>query len=240
MADDPEAPAHSTTSNLHNGTRAKTDGHGIGRIYFYAVLFFIWAFGVISVGVGAHAWVKSHQEKRAVKAAVVAPTVVSINTHDVDTAGIVVTVACGITAAFSAISALLLFLKHTRFFLAQSIGLCLCAIWIFAGLVAFDFYFHTRSARVTATVGGIAVPQAIINSVEKQLGVTGVYNQLEYLRLVAIIPWFTLLFTIIGSIIFAVSAGKTDTRAPSKSPAPLSYTVDDDGEKEKELSPIEP
>ena len=86
---------------------------------------------------------------------------------DVDTAGIVVTIACGITAALSMISALFLFLKHTRFFLAQSIGLALCAIWIIAGLVAFDFYFHTRSDRVTATVGGVAVPQAVISAVEK-------------------------------------------------------------------------
>ena len=99
---------------------------------------------------------------------------------DVDTAGIVVTIACGITAALSMISALLLFLKHTRFFLAQSIGLALCALWIFAGLVAFDFYFHTRSARVTATIGGVAVPQAVISAVEKQLGVTGVYKRIEY------------------------------------------------------------
>ena len=177
---------------------------------------------------------------------------------DVDTAGIVVTIACGITAALSMLSALLLFLKHTRFFLAQSIGLALCAIWIFAGLVAFDFYFHTRSARVTATIGGVAVPQAVISAVEKQLGITGVYKRIEYrkcplsaskcilllslsiVRLVAIIPWFTLLFTIIGSIIFAVSAGKTDTRSPAKSLAPASYTVDDDAEKEKELSPTEP
>jgi hypothetical protein len=78
------------------------------------------------------------------------------------------------------IFALALFLKHTRFFLAQSIGLALCAIWIFAGLIAFDFYFHTRSARVTATIGGVAVPQAVISAVEKQLGVTGVYKRIEY------------------------------------------------------------
>ena len=31
--------------------------------------------------IGAHAWVKSHQQKRAVKAAVAAPTVVNINTR---------------------------------------------------------------------------------------------------------------------------------------------------------------
>ena len=71
---------------------------------------------------------------------------------DVDTAGIVVTIACGITAALSKISALFLFLKHTHFFLAQSIGLARCAVWIFAGLVASDFYFHTSSARMTATI----------------------------------------------------------------------------------------
>jgi hypothetical protein len=40
---------------------------------------------------------------------------------DVDSAGILVTIACGITAALSVIS-VLLFLKHTRFALAQSIG----------------------------------------------------------------------------------------------------------------------
>ena len=71
---------------------------------------------------------------------------------DVDMAGIVVTIACGITAALSMISALFRFLKHTHFFLAQSIGLALCAVWIFAGLVASDFYFHTSSARTTVTI----------------------------------------------------------------------------------------
>ncbi|KIK01812.1 hypothetical protein K443DRAFT_678092 [Laccaria amethystina LaAM-08-1] len=86
----------------------------------------------------------------------------------------------------------LLFLKHTRFLLTQSIGLALCTIWIFAGLVAFDFYFHTRSARVKATIGGVAVPQAVISAVEKQLGVANGYQRTEYLvRLVALIPWFT-------------------------------------------------
>lgn len=49
MADDPEAPAHPTASNSNN--RASSS-QGKGRIYLYAVLFFIWAFAVVSVGVG--------------------------------------------------------------------------------------------------------------------------------------------------------------------------------------------
>ena len=99
---------------------------------------------------------------------------------DVDTAEIVVIIACGITAALSMISALFPFLKHTRLFHVQLTGLALCAIWIFAGLVAFDFYFRTRSARVTATIGGVVVPQAVTAVVEKQLGVTSVCKRIEY------------------------------------------------------------
>ena len=45
----PSTPTHPTANNSNN--RASTS-HGIGRIYLYAVLFFIWAFAVISVGVG--------------------------------------------------------------------------------------------------------------------------------------------------------------------------------------------
>ena len=71
---------------------------------------------------------------------------------DVDKAGIVVTIACSITAALSMISALFRFLQHTQLFLVQLTGLALCAVWIFAGLVASDFYFHPSSARMTATI----------------------------------------------------------------------------------------
>lgn len=49
MADDPEVPAHPTASDSNSRASAR---HGKGRIYLYAVLFFIWAFAIVSVGVG--------------------------------------------------------------------------------------------------------------------------------------------------------------------------------------------
>ena len=164
MADDLEAPAHRTANNSNNRT---SSSHGIGRIYLNAVLFFIWAFAVISVGVGESLNGPTVNERpyvsyRSPCMGQIASTKEGRQSGRSRTNGRQhqhpwyihapffhfcsltneLLFRCGprrnrrhYSLRYNSRPALLLFLKHTRFFLAQSIGLALCAIWIFAGLV---------------------------------------------------------------------------------------------------------
>ncbi|KAH8110943.1 hypothetical protein DFH11DRAFT_1547104 [Phellopilus nigrolimitatus] len=67
------------------------------------------------------------------------------------------------------------------------------ATWLGATLVAFDVLARTRSARVSARLGALALPPAAVAQQERALGVSPVYWAQRYIRLLAIIPWLAVL-----------------------------------------------
>ncbi|PFH49465.1 hypothetical protein AMATHDRAFT_147648 [Amanita thiersii Skay4041] len=208
-----------------------------GPLFFarLAVLLLAWSWAIVGVGVGLNALVKSNQLKTKVKHLVPAPTIVDINDHDVFQTGVVATVVSaliGLLTALFILIQLVISLSSTALKLQGSL-LGFCTAWLFATLVPFTHYYATRSAHVTASIGGTQLPQQAIQSVQHSLGISNQYKDLWFLRLVAILPWFTFLFTLLATLVLFMAAQRdnkdvdlgTDT-SPQRSPRPTHETTE--------------
>jgi len=195
-----------------------------------AALGMAWAWGVIAGGVGLNALIKSNQEKSRLRALVPSPTVLTIDTNDVFSSGVVVTTVSALIAVICTLTII-----HIVFFPASSridrihgIMLAFCAVWLFVTMIPFTAFVANRSADVTATLNGVALPSSLIDRAERTLGVTRVYKDISYLRLVAILPWFTVLFTAIAAgVLFTASSRATATTETHIEEAPKSPTDSD-------------
>ncbi|KAG6830612.1 hypothetical protein H0H87_007555 [Tephrocybe sp. NHM501043] len=164
-------------------------------------LFLAWAWGVIAGSVGLNALIKSNQQKSRFKKLVPPPTQLSINTNgqcfyqlrrirpltsddeDVFKSGIVLTVVGALIAVFCSIFLLMLFTTPRltiRSLRLQSLILAFCATWLFATLIPFTDFFANRSAQITATVGGVKLPDSVVKATERALGTTSVYKEIGY------------------------------------------------------------
>ncbi|KAG6864067.1 hypothetical protein C0991_000419 [Blastosporella zonata] len=202
-------------------------------------LFMAWAWGVISGSVGLNALIKSNQEKSRFKKLVPPPTKITINTNDVFKSGVVLTTVGALIAVLCSIFLLVLFVSprlSVRSLRIQSLILAFCATWLFATQVPFTDFFANRSAQVSATIGGVKLPDSIVQTTAQALGSTSVYNEIGYLRLVAILPWITLLFTVIASAVLFV-AGSPARRSSTPRAGPVENLASNDhvaGEKEEQ------
>lgn len=185
------------------------------RIPRLVLLFFTFVFAVVSFAVGINAAVKSIQDRNKVYNAAPKGTSVNVDFSDIFDVGAVLTAGCGVLIVVSAFSLVSLFrpLRNNSAYLLriQTWALFFCALWIFATVIPFDVFFATRSAKVTASLNGVPVSQAIIQSIEKSLGVSPIYKESWFLRLLAIIPWFAFVFAVIAGIFQHLAA----TRASS-------------------------
>jgi hypothetical protein len=90
------------------------------------------------------------------------------------------------------------------------------AIWLLPTTIAFTVVFATKAAKISASLGGISLSQAIIEAEERAFGLTPVYKHKMYLRVATIIPWFTFLFAAISSVLMFLDSGKTTNNAGSE------------------------
>ncbi|KAI0795002.1 hypothetical protein C8Q75DRAFT_730833 [Abortiporus biennis] len=209
-----------------------------------ASLFLTLAFGAIGTGVGINALVKSNNDKDLVRNNAPAGATVTINTDDIFDSGAVMTVVCGlITLATLVFFPLVLISrspKLSNFTLPLQTGIySFLSIWLFATLIPVTDFFANRQATVTAFVGTIPLPASIVQAAEESLGVTPVYHKIDYLRLAAILPWFTLLFSTITSVVSFFAWRISKKTAASTSTAERSSTIDEVDEKSP-VSPISP
>jgi len=198
-----------------------------------------WAWGVIAGSVGLNALIKSNQEQTRLKK-LVAPTVVTIDVHDVFRSGIVLTTVSALIALVCFLSILHLLVAPSsctnpaKALRIQAAILTFCGVWLFATIIPFTSFFATRSAKVTASLDGLQLPSSLVNQAERSLGTTSVYKKIGYLRLVAILPWITDLFTAIAAIVlFMAASGVT---APTTEAGPVPPT-DAEAIVEKEKDP---
>ncbi|KAJ3757578.1 hypothetical protein EV360DRAFT_45739 [Lentinula raphanica] len=176
-------------------------------------LFMAFAFAVISGSVGLNALVKSNQQKSTVKKLLPEGTTLTVDDDDVFQSGIVITTVSALIALLTSIYMLNLLLSYhkthasrfthlsNRLLPFEWVSLAFCAIWLFATQIPFTHFFATRSAQVSAFIGNVQVPPSLVQIVENQLGFTTVYRHISYLRLSAILPWFTFLFTSIAAVV---------------------------------------
>lgn len=185
------------------------------RIPRLVLLFFTFVFAVVSFAVGINAAVKSIQDRNKVYNAAPKGTSVNVDFSDIFDVGAVLTAGCGVLIVVSAFSLVSLFrpLRNNSAYLLriQTWALFFCALWIFATVIPFDVFFATRSAKVTASLNGVPVSQAIIQSIEKSLGVSPIYKESWFLRLLAIIPWFAFVFAVIAGIFQHLAASRASS-----------------------------
>ncbi|KIJ62310.1 hypothetical protein HYDPIDRAFT_114809 [Hydnomerulius pinastri MD-312] len=173
-------------------------------------LFFVFAFSVIGGSVGLNALIKSNQERSSIYKAAPLGAVIYVDVHNVFSTGAVITAICALLALLSVLFFIFTLwcpVRDKRFWLrVQSCILFLCSIWLFAVLVAFDYYFANKQAKVSATLDGVAVSDGLIQYIEESLGITPVYRNIHYLLLLAVLPWFALLFSVIAGVVLHLAA----------------------------------
>lgn len=180
-------------------------------------LIMAWAWSILAFGVAINAYVESRHDQHLASTLAPPGAVIKIEDGDVFKAGAVILAVCLVIFVITSLYLAMLLIRpaslnHSRFIAIQAGTLAFFATWLFAVLVPYTHFVRTRSAIITASIGGQPLPQSIINSlvqsVGRQSGLTPRYRDHGYLRLVAILPWFTLLFTIIASTLLYVAASR--------------------------------
>ncbi|KAF9456221.1 hypothetical protein BDZ94DRAFT_1229946 [Collybia nuda] len=184
-----------------------------------AALSIAWSWAIVASGVGLNALIEANRSQAALKGRVDPPTVITIDVSDVHVSGIVATTASVLIGVLTFNFVAMMFLPQTRALATrtlrlQAYALCFCCVWLFSCLVPFTLFFATRRADVRAHIGPLELPQSLIHSMEEKSGSTSVYKELSYLRLVAILPWFTLLFTSLAAFVLFKAAGRAGAEAP--------------------------
>ncbi|KAJ6598189.1 hypothetical protein DFH09DRAFT_1356521 [Mycena vulgaris] len=194
-------------------------------------LFLAWAFAVISLGVGINAFVKSNQDKSEIRDQVPPPTTVSIDTNDVFQSGVVVTTISALIVVLCTLFLGLLFLDSsrrsglsTRTLVLQYLTLGFLVVWLFATQIPLTLFVATRSVKVEAFIDGIKLPDKFVTTIERALGAKTKYSSYDYLKLLAILPWFTLFFTFIAVVVTFVASLHARRHVSSNNVAPISGT----------------
>ncbi|KAH9922124.1 uncharacterized protein B0H18DRAFT_844676, partial [Fomitopsis serialis] len=182
-----------------------------------AALALSFAFGIVALSTGINALAKSSDQKRTLKKDVPSVASVTINTNDVLSSGIVVTVVCALIALVSFLSivhALFFRLRivkrnpdgnswgalHTRHApRAGAAALAFLSVWLFATLVPFTDFVANRSAKISANIGGVPLSAGDIQAYQAAFGLTSVYHKLGYLVAGTVLPWIALLFSSLAS-----------------------------------------
>ncbi|KAI5995931.1 hypothetical protein EDD15DRAFT_2164430 [Pisolithus albus] len=199
------------------------------RLQRLGALFLSFAFAVVGLGVSINARVKANQAVNEVKHSIslTRPDRLDISLPtllDISDVGSVVLAGCALQVVLSALFIVFVFFprRTTALFLRiQGWSLYFCGVWLLATLIPFDVFYATRQAQVSATLDGISVPAAEIQSIEQALGLSPYYKDASYLKLVAILPWFALLFAVIAGFVLQLAAGYIsfgDSRNDEKEP----------------------
>ncbi|KAG1732879.1 uncharacterized protein EDB91DRAFT_658868 [Suillus paluster] len=183
------------------------------KFLLFVSLFLTFAFSVTGWSVVINALVKSNRESSYVKSAVEANgAIVDINYHDIYSVCSVIAAACALLTALSLLSAFSQFFsigKKQRPLRLQGCLMLFGALWLLATVIACDVLFVIRSTKITATVGGVAVPQSVIQQMVQDIGVSPEYRKKWYLRLCAILPWFAVLFATLSGLLLHSAARNT-------------------------------
>jgi hypothetical protein len=178
-----------------------------------------WCFAVIAASVGLNGLIKSNQEKTRLKK-LGAPAVVDIDTSDIFNVGVVATTASLLIAILVSKFLVGMYIPATKALVArtlrlQAIILTLACLLLFGAMVPYMVFFVNRQASVKAFIGGVQLPDSIVQGVEATSGTTRVYKKIFYLKLVAILPWFSLLFSLVAAGTLFVASSRTEsTRVP--------------------------
>ncbi|KAG2117035.1 uncharacterized protein F5147DRAFT_768424 [Suillus discolor] len=185
----------------------------MAKILLLVSLFLTFAFSVVGFSVVINALVKSDQESSYIRSVAPDGAIVDINYHDIYSVCAVMAAVCALltilslVSTFSQISSIG---RKQRLLRLQAFLILFGALWLLATVIACDVLFATGSTKITATVGGVALPQSDIQQFEQSIGVSPEYSKQSYLRLCAILPWFAVLFATLSGLLLHKAAKNTD------------------------------
>ncbi|KAF9648324.1 hypothetical protein BDM02DRAFT_3129112 [Thelephora ganbajun] len=168
-----------------------------------AALFFSFDFAIVSIGLLINAFVSSNNQVKNLRAVVPRGTVLNVNRNDILTTGKVSTAVQALIIILTILSAYAIFNRsktRPKFFVVLGSLLSFTSLWLLSVTIAFTAIFATKSARVSAFVGGVQLSQSIIDAQARALGVSPVYKDQSYLLHATILPWFTWLFTTVAAV----------------------------------------
>jgi preprotein translocase subunit SecG len=170
------------------------------RIPLLITLFITFALSLASFALEIHSLVQSKDDKKKLKKVAASQGAkIEIDTDDVLDPGYVLTAALGLTFV-SCLGFLALNVRKAPSLL-QPLLLSFCAAWVFSTLVPFTLFVATHRAKLSGTLAGIPIPQQLFDLIEKQLGVTSVYKDIDYLRQAVIVPWVAFPFILISIVL---------------------------------------
>ncbi|TDL16074.1 hypothetical protein BD410DRAFT_795696 [Rickenella mellea] len=196
-----------------------------------------WVFSLISGSLGLNALFESSHSKSFLKKNAPSGVTLTIDASDILQSGVVLTVSCALLAILTSVLLLLAFFPRkvtgnvstTRGYRIQAYVTAFTTLWIFAALIAYDVVVSTRSARVTAMVGKLTLPDSAVRQQEMMLGVSPVYWKQNYLRWQAFVTWFAVLFGTLSSIfLFLASRSLLVTKG-------LDFDMGNTGNRDKEI-----
>ncbi|KAI0049334.1 hypothetical protein FA95DRAFT_1489479 [Auriscalpium vulgare] len=191
-----------------------------------------WAFGVVGGSVGLNGLIKGNQAKARIRKSVPAGVTVNIDTNNIYHAGVVLTTLCTLISVLASVFFVATLLSGrrplaTRTLPLQAGILAFCALWLLPTQIAYTVFFANDTSGVTAFLGSLQLPPSIIQAAQEAEGVTPVYRKLYYLRLVAVLPWFTWLFTVIAAGVLFAAARRRQPPAVSVGSAGASEDRDE-------------
>ncbi|KAJ6606851.1 hypothetical protein B0H10DRAFT_2074003 [Mycena sp. CBHHK59/15] len=189
-----------------------------------ATLAFATVWAIVSFAVGINAFVKSNSEQNRIKSQVPLPTTLDIDISDVFTTGVIITVLSGVLAFLCVLCILSLLARRARTYmlpLLQAAALAFLALVMFAVQIPLSLFTATRSVRVTAYIDGFPLPASVVQVIERAMGVKTVYRDIDYLNLLAILPWLTIFSAASAAFVSLLAARRSAAGARVKA-APIS------------------
>lgn len=183
-----------------------------------ASLFLSFDFAVVSAALIIRAFVASNNQVDNLKAVVPKGTLLNVDRHDIITVGRVSLAVQALIIGLATVSALaILFRSRTRpkFFTILGSLLAFASLWVLSVTIAFTVIFATKSAHVSASIGSVQLPQSVIDSQARALGVSPVYKDQSYLLHATVLPWFAWLFTTIAAVLM-ISESRADSTSETR------------------------
>jgi len=172
-------------------------------LFTLAALFFSFDFAVVGAALLIRAFVAANNQVDDLRAAIPRGTVLNVNNDDITITGKVSIAVQALIIALTTVSAYTVLNRskiRPKFFVILGSLFSFASLWLLSVTIAFTVIFATKSARVTAFLGSVQLPQSVIDAQARNLGVSPVYKDQSYLLHAAILPWFTWLFTTVAAV----------------------------------------
>ncbi|KAI0047464.1 hypothetical protein FA95DRAFT_1606059 [Auriscalpium vulgare] len=202
-------------------------------------LAFAWAFGIIGGSVGLNGLIKANDDKRRLRHAAPPGVHVHIDVTNLFHPGVLATAV----STLLAVVANLLFMMTAYRWIDRLVGhagpvplatrtlrlqagfLAFWSLFLLGCQITFTVVFATKTSDFGASINGVPLPLAVVEATAAANHVTPIYHKIGYLRLQAVLIWFTWLFTTIAAVVIFEASRRRD--ASSAYPSDIAAPVDD-------------